>query len=84
MQKTIMYRDTGLCIRQIKQLRQSTGLVKWGSVAMVSEIVKEIPSLQWNETKTSPDEIPVTHRPPPKNQQKHPVPAKKPLQFVSY
>jgi hypothetical protein len=46
MQKAIVYRDIGLCIRQIKQLGQSTGLVKWGSVEVVSEIVKEMPSPQ--------------------------------------
>jgi len=46
MQKTIMYRDTRLLIRHIKQLGESTGLVKWDSVAVVSEIVKEMPSLQ--------------------------------------
>ena len=68
MQKTIMYGDIGPCIRQIKQLRQSTGLVKCGSVEVVPEIVKEMPSLQLNETRTSPDEIPVTPRPPPKTQ----------------
>ena len=39
MQKTITYRDTGLCITQIKQLGQATGVVKWGRVEVVSEIV---------------------------------------------
>jgi hypothetical protein len=59
MQKATMHKDIGLCIRQIKQLGQSTGLVKCGSVEVVSETVKEMPSLQWNETKTSPVEIKI-------------------------
>jgi len=41
-----MYRDIGLCIRQIKQLGKSTDLVMWGSVEVVSEIAKEMPTLQ--------------------------------------
>jgi hypothetical protein len=35
-------------------------------VEVVSEIVKEMPSPQWNKTKTFPDEIPFTPLPPPK------------------